>query len=54
MIFVLEDVELGGAVSPVWRVALSRDPAVYQDYLNQDALLAEVPQTLNVVTHIAT
>ena len=54
MIFVLEDVELRGAVSPVWRVALSRDPAVDQDDLHQDTLLAEVSQALNVVTHIAT
>ena len=53
MIFVLEDVELGGAVSPVWRVTLSRHSAVDQDDLHQDALLAEIPQTLNVVTHIA-
>ena len=53
MIFVLEDVELGGAVSPVWRMALSRDSAVDQDNLHEDGLLAQVTQGLDVVTDVA-
>ena len=51
---LLEDVELRGAVGPVGGVTLGGDSAVDQHDLDQDALLAEVPQTLNVVTHIAT
>ena len=51
---LLEDVELSGAVGPVGGVTLGGDSAVDQHDLDQDALLAEVPQTLNVVTHIAT
>ena len=53
MLCVLEYVELRGAVSPVWGVALGRHPAVDQHDLHQDTLLAEVPQALNVVTNIA-
>ena len=51
---LLEDVELRGAVGPVGGVTLGGDSAVDQHDLDQDALLAEVPQTLDVVTHIAT
>ena len=51
---LLEDVELRGAVGPVGGVALGGDSAVDQHDLDQDALLAEVPQTLDVVTHITT
>lgn len=54
MSFILEDVELRGAVGPVGGVALGRHPAVDQHDLDQDALLTEVSKTLNVVTHIAT
>ena len=53
MLCVLEYVELRGAVSPVWGVALGGHPAVDQHDLHQDALLAEVPQALNIVTNIA-
>ena len=52
---LLENVQLSGAVCPVGGVALSpgRHPAVDQHDLDQDALVTEVPETLDVVTHIA-
>ena len=52
---LLENVQLSGAVCPVGGVALSpgRHPAVDQHNLDQDALVTEVPETLDVVTHIA-
>ena len=50
----LENVELGGAVAPVLGVCGGGGhPAVHQHDLNEDALVAEVTQTLDVVAHVA-
>ena len=52
----LENVELGGAVAPVLGVCgggRGGHPAVHQHDLNEDALVAEVTQTLDVVAHVA-
>ena len=52
----LENVELGWAVAPVLGVGgggRGGHPAVHQHDLHEDALVAEVTQTLDVVAHVA-